>query len=308
MNNGSGNMREKKKPFIWLTVFFLLTVGSIILALICLHKAEIPFIVMRIGLFSVLVIVALCILFGFCVWFVLADKGLLVKAFLSVYILILFFLAVLLILQATGFFRLIKDAETLRAYLESSGRWMPFMYVALQYLQVVILPIPSIVSTVAGVALFGAFKTLLYSLIGIFCGSLTAFLIGRKLGNKAVAWMVGAETLEKWQKKLKGKDNLVLTTMFLLPVFPDDILCFVAGLSTMSTAYFIVMIFVSRILAISATCFSFDFIPFNTWWGLLIWGILIAILIAAFILIYKNLDKIQVFLSKRFKVFRKKGK
>lgn len=120
--------------------------------------------------------------------------------------------------------------------------------------------------------------------------------------------MVGEETLKKWQKKLKGKDNLFLTLMFLLPLFPDDVLCFIAGLSTMSFGYFTGMIVVSRVLAISATCYSFDFIPFNTWWGLLIWGVLIAVIAVGFILVYKNLDRIQSVLSKRFKVFRKKNK
>ena len=118
--------------------------------------------------------------------------------------------------------------------------------------------------------------------------------------------MVGEETLDKWQKKLKGKDNIVLTLMFLLPVFPDDILCFIAGLSSMSTLYFIIMIIISRILGVTATCYSVELIPFNTWWGLTIWGVIFLVFIIGFILIYKNLDKIQERLSKRFKIFRKK--
>ena len=179
---------------------------------------------------------------------------------------------------------------------------MPTLWV----MQVVVLPIPSVVSTAAGVALFGPFYTTLYSLIGILLGSLTAFIIGRKLGHKAVVWMVGEESLQKWQKKLKGKDNFILTLMFLLPLFPDDILCFIAGLSSMSFLYFIVMVFVCRVLAVSATCYSVDLIPFNTWWGLCVWGVLFVAVVTAFIVIYKNLDKIQAALGKRFKCFRKK--
>lgn len=118
--------------------------------------------------------------------------------------------------------------------------------------------------------------------------------------------MVGEDTLSKWQKKLKGKDNILLTLMFLLPVFPDDILCFIAGLSSMSTLYFIIMIVISRILAVTTTCYSIDLIPLNTWWGLTVWGVIFLVLIVGFIAIYKNLDKIQAGLSKRFKIFRKK--
>ena len=170
---------------------------------------------------------------------------------------------------------------------------MPILYIVLQYLQVVILPIPSIVSTVAGVALFGPFKTAVYSLIGIVLGSVTAFFVGRKLGNRAVSWIIGKETLLKWQKKLKGKDSLFLTVMFLLPVFPDDVLCFVAGLSSMKVKYFLLMISISRILAVFATCYSFQLIPFNTWWGLTLWGVFIVGIVAAFVVIYKNMDRLQ---------------
>ena len=249
----------------------------------------------------------LCGLCGVCVWLTVTGKDSFVKSFLSVYILLLFCLALIYIFQKTGFFEVVGSAESLQAYLEKAGVWMPIVYILLQFLQVVVLPIPSIVSTVAGIALFGPFKTMLFSLIGIIPASILAFFIGRKLGKKAVSWMIGEETLKKWQIKLKGKDNLLLTSMFLLPVFPDDVLCFIAGLSSMSTKYFLIMICISRILAVSATCYSFGFIPLNEWWGLLIWGILIVLLVTAFLLVYKNFDKLNAWL-KGFKKAKKKQK
>ena len=279
------NEKNKKRVLIWLFVFFILTVGCIVFGVLCIYAAKNAFFIKHAWWLTIVASVLFSALCGFSVWFVLAKKEILYKAALSIYIFLLFCLVLCFILQKTGFFHVIKDADSLQAYLQTAGRWMPAMYIALQYLQVVILPIPSIVSTVAGVALFGAFQTTIYSLIGILFGSLTAFFIGRKLGHKAVVWLVGEDSLIKWQKKLKGKDNLVLTLMFIL-----------------------VMIFIARVLAVSATCYSFDFIPFNTWWGLLIWGVIIASIVTAFILIYKNLDKIQSRLSKRFKIFRKKNK
>jgi len=183
---------------------------------------------------------------------------------------------------------------------------MPIVYVIFQYLQVVLLPIPGVVSTLAGVALFGSLKTFLYSFIGIWLGSVTAFFIGRKLGNKAAAWMVGKETLEKWQKKLRGKDTFVITLMFFLPVFPDDVFCFLSGLSTIKTCFFLIMITLSRLISIGATCFSLQLLPLNTWWGLLAWGIILAIFVVLFIVIYKNLEKIQSWFSKKMRKRKEK--
>ena len=107
--------------------------------------------------------------------------------------------------------------------------------------------------------------------------------------------------IQKWQKKLKGKDNFFLTVMFLLPMFPDDVLCFIAGLSSMSVRYFAIMIILSRLFAIGTTCYSIRLIPFNTWWGACIWGLIIAIIIGAFIVAYKYMDVIQKKISDRKK-------
>lgn len=212
-----------------------------------------------------------------------------------------FFAIVYYVLLRSGFLKIISDPDAYKEFLASAGVWMALIYILLQYLQVVVLPIPSFVSTLAGVALFGPHLATLYSLIGIVLGSLTAFFIGRKLGYKAVAWIVGKEDLDKWQTKLKGKDNFVLTAMFLLPLFPDDVLCFVAGLSSMTNRYFIVMMIVCRIIGVTTTCYSIQLLPFNTWWGLLGWGLIYAAVIVAFVLFYKNLDKINAWLKKRKK-------
>ena len=301
---------EKKEQFIkrswpFLLTFFAFTAICIVFAILCIDGTRIAFIQEFKALWIALAVVLLCALCGVCIWLVIAGKDTLVKTFLSVYILLLFALILLFVLQITGFFEVVGSAESLQAYLERAGVWMPIVYIVLQYLQVVLLPIPSVVSTVAGVALFGPQWTMIYSLIGIIPASATAFFIGRKLGYKAVSWIVGEDTLKKWQNKLKGKDNLLLTIMFVLPMFPDDVLCFIAGLSSMSTKYFFIMIIISRLLAVAGTCYSFEFIPLNTWWGLLIWGLFIAAIVTAFVLVYKNMDKIQAWLN-RFKKGRKK--
>ena len=298
---------RKNGGFLPLLITFLtMAIASVVFAILCVYGTKIAFIASNPLLFSVLASVLLTAFFLLSVWFVIKGKETWYKSALSAFILILFALIVLFILQQTGFFNVIQDENSLQEYLASKGAWMPLVYTVLQYLQVVILPIPSVVSTVAGVALFGPFQTMIYSLIGVLLGSFTGFFIGRKLGNKAVSWMIGEDTLNKWQKKIKGKDYLLLTLMFILPVFPDDILCFVAGLSTMTWGYFSVMIILSRILQISVTCYSIDLIPFTTWWGLLIWIVFFAVLLFGFLIVYKNINKIQAWATNRFKRNKKK--
>ncbi len=293
MNEKKEEEGSKRNERIFLLVFFCVALACVVLAALCLYRAEASFVRRRRLLWCVGCSALLALGVVVFLWASLRKRKTLCKSLLSVYGFLLFCLAICYFLQITGFFRMVKTPEKLEAYLERAGFWMPLLYMLLQFLQVVILPIPSIVSTLAGVALFGAFWTTVYSLVGILLGSIVAFFIGRRLGVKAVSWIVGKESLRKWQKKLKGKDGLALTLMFILPLFPDDILCFLSGLSSMSTGYFLTVIFISRILAIAATCYSFDFIPFTTWWGITLWVVFIALFIFAFLFLYKYLDKIQ---------------
>ena len=294
----SSTQQERNKQWIWILAFFAFTAASIVFSILCISNSNLPFVHAYKGLLIAVVVGLLCCLCGVSVWLILKEKHTLIKLLLSVYLFVLFCLILMLILQKTGFFRVVSSAEELQVYLESKGAWMPILYILLQYLQVILLPIPGIVSTVAGIALFGAFKTMIFSLIGILLGSITAFFIGRRLGYKAVVWMIGEETLEKWQNKLKGKDNFVLTLMFIFPLFPDDVLCFLAGLSSMSNRYFLIMITITRVISIACTCYSFGFIPWDRWWGLMIWGFFLLFIVAAFVCIYKYMDKIQRFLKK----------
>ena len=211
---------------------------------------------------------------------------------------------------ATGFIKDMTSIEALREYIESSGNWAVWVFILFQFLQVVILPIPSTVTVMAGVALFGPLKCSIFSFIGIFIGSVLAFGIGRWLGYKVVSWIVGKEDLDKWLKRIKGKDYLILSIMFLLPLFPDDVLCFIAGLSSMTWGYFLVMIFVTRALSITLSAYSFDTIPFTTWWGILCWALIISAVVALFWLVCKYSDKIDWFIKNKlgFKNLKKRKK
>lgn len=293
--------QKNKNDLRFVLIFFLLSLGCAVFGCLCLGNVKNPWITKHLPLCASIYGIAVVGIYLLSVLAVYKEKNGLTKALLTIELLALFSFLLWWILQKTGFFETFGDAEKLQGYLEKAGIWMPLFYIVLQFLQVVLLPIPSVVSTIAGLAVFGAFWTTIYSFIGITLGSILAFYIGRRWGNRAATWLAGEEQLKKWQKKLKGKDNAVLTAMFILPAFPDDILCFLAGISSMTWRYFLIMMSLSRLVAIASTCYSVDFIPFNTWWGILIWVGIILILITAVTLVYKNMDKIQEWVKKRKK-------
>lgn len=212
--------------------------------------------------------------------------------------------AVFFTVCATGIIQKIGSINALRDYISQFGSLAALLFILFCFLQVVILPVPGSVTVAAGVALFGPLKCSIFSFIGITLGSIAAFAIGRWVGDKAVQWIVGKDTLKKWLKKLKGKDYLILSIMFLLPLFPDDVLCFVAGLSSMTWTYFLIMIIITRATSILATSYSVGLIPFTTWWGIIIWLVIACIIAVAFWLVCKYSDKIDYFIKNKLKIKR----
>ena len=301
--------KEKKQGRLAyrLLALFLLTAGCIVFEILTIRLVKEGFIVKNMPWILGLSIGATALLLGLGIFLLVTGREKSYKLIITIFFLLLFFLIVLFIVIKTDFIVVLQSPELYQKFLEKTGAWMPVLYILFQLLQVVILPVPSLVSTLAGLALFGPLKTAVYSLIGILAGSFTGFVIGRKLGYKAVAWLVGEEDLKRWLQKVKGKDNLALTLMFILPLFPDDVLCFISGLSTMSFRYFSLMVIISRGVGILATCYSFELIPFNTWWGLSIWVAIFLVGIIVFIILYKNLDKINGWL-KRKKFFKNSKK
>ena len=165
------------------------------------------------------------------------------------------------------------------------------------------MPIPSFVTVGAGVLLFGPLKGAIFSAIGIILGSIVGFTIGRIFGYKVAKWLVGEDSLNKALNLIKGKDKVVLTFIMLFPFFPDDVICFVAGITSISPTFFIVMIFITRTITVFVSSYSFSgsIIPYNTWWGILIWLIIFAVTIVLSVIIYKNSDKIDKLLSRKKK-------
>ena len=234
--------------------------------------------------------------------FCILKKEVLYRLALVGEIFLFFVLLVFCVITVTGVKDKISSIEELRDFVSSFGANAVLISLVFQILQVVVLPVPGFVAIGATVALFGPFKGSIISLIGILIGSFTAFFIGRGFGYKTASWLVGEKSLDKALAAVKGKDKAVLTVMFVFPFFPDDVLCFAAGLSTMSTAYFSVMIVIARALAVFGTAYSVNgsIIPYDTWWGILLWALVFVAVGAASYFIYKKGDAIERFFSQKF--------
>ena len=95
--------------------------------------------------------------------------------------------------------------------------------------------------------------------------------------------------------------------MMLFPMFPDDILCVIVGLTNMSFSYFFITNLIARGVGIACTVFfgSGAVIPFHGW-GLIVWGVIILIVASLFYLSVKYQNKIDEIIKQFFKKEKKR--
>ena len=133
-----------------------------------------------------------------------------------------------------------KSMDTLRAYLESYGGWGPLILTMIQALQVVLPVLPGFLGCIVGSAMFGAAGGFWINYIGISTGSLIAYWLARRFGIGLVQKMVPMEKYDGWVRRVNEKKSytLVLFLAILLPLAPDDFLCYFSGLTSMPARRF----------------------------------------------------------------------
>ena len=215
------------------------------------------------------------------------------KTLFSILIIVLFVLAIYFLLKNTGILDKIDDIEDLKNTIKDYGSWGFIVLFIIQFLQSTIVPIPSMITTIAGVLVFGAWPCFLVSILAILTGSIISFIMGRYLGKGVIKWIVGEKDFYKFEDKLtKGK--YVYFLMMLFPLFPDDILCLMAGVTNMSFKFFFFTNILTRPISLLCLCFlgSGTLIPF-TGWGIPVWIVMIIALIVLMVLSIKYQTQIE---------------
>lgn len=236
------------------------------------------------------------------------SKGVIKRLIVSAVIIGAVILAVYLVFHFLGWTKLNK--EQLQDFISGTGAVAPLVFIGVTFAQVTLIPIPGAVTILAGSYLFGFWKSFLYSYIGMMIGSIVSFALGRVIGRPYVNWVAGSsQKADEWIKKLKGRENVFLFFAFLLPFFPDDILCAVAGALPVKWITFIIMQLITRTTSILATMLfmSGEIIPFHSW-GLVVLGVVGAAIVVAMILSIKYAPQLNAFFDRLINKFSIKKK
>lgn len=148
-------------------------------------------------------------------------------------------------LYRSGFFAL-TSLEELQRYITQFAPYSHLAFFLLQFLSVVLAPIPSNISAAAGGALFGIWPAFWLTFAAVLCGSILVFRLARVLGRPFADRFVSRHLSERYQSVLRRKAAPFLVLAFLFPYFPDDILCILAGLTDLSARRFLLIILLTR--------------------------------------------------------------
>ena len=242
------------------------------------------------------------------VLFFILKKDALLKTVLVLITCAVLVLTAVIILNYTAHLNELESDEEklakLTELIQSVGGWAMVVFVLLQILQVVILPLPALICYLPGVYIWGPGMATLLASIGVLIGAVICYFLGKLFGRRVVEWIAGKETTDKYADYLGKRGKGLFVIMQILPFFPDDILCLVAGLTGMNFWFFLATMILVRPAIVATYCYlgSGELIPFSGW-GIPVWIAIFVVCVVLAVLSFKYQDRLESWLKR--KIFKK---
>lgn len=279
-------------------LFYILSILCILSVFFCMIFGEISTLSI---VYKILISSGVVILFSLNLLFKWFNLQVLSKISITSFVILSIFAILYTIMYRLNLLYIFSSVTTLKDYILSTQEKGVFVYILIQFLQVVFLPIPASVICIAGSLIYGGLLGAVYCSIGVLLGSYVSYTLGRVFGYRLVSWIVGKDNTDKYSDILRKRGGFFLALAFLLPMFPDDILCFIAGVTKMSFRKFFWITFVTR--PIGVICMAFFgggyIIPF-TGWGIYAWAVILVLAVASVVVVYKWQENIENFILNKF--------
>ncbi|MBH0160382.1 TVP38/TMEM64 family protein [Fictibacillus sp. 26RED30] len=148
------------------------------------------------------------------------------------------------------------DNKGLETILNENMELAKLIYFSVCYAQPIILPVPEIVTVVAGSATLGPFTAFILGFIGAVLGILTMFYLSRTFGMKMVQRLVNEKQLDQYHRFVKKNEMWIIVSLFIVPVLPDEIICVGAGVSGVKTRRFIMIAVLAKLVTTFSLAYS----------------------------------------------------
>ena len=159
------------------------------------------------------------------------------------------------------------DQERIQEWVAGFGPWGPLVTIALNVAQVLLAPVPGQFVGLVNGYLYGIWLGTLYSMIGLLLGTTLAAALGRWFGRPLVGRLVNPEKLAHWDRIAGRQGPLFFFLVFLFPFVPDDIACFLIGLSTLNIPRMVVLAALGRLPGVFVSCWVGAYATELPWWA-----------------------------------------
>jgi len=177
------------------------------------------------------------------------------------------------ILQTLSWF---SSRDAIATSMQHSGLWGPIVLFILFVLQVFLAFIPGQALMVASGYLYGFWGGFLLSWLSLVVGGEIAYVLARSYGRPFAEKWISPTVLERWNKAAAGQGIAFFAISLVMPLVPNDAMCYVAGLGTISRIRFSVANLLGRGLACVITSAAGAFGGNLSWQG---WAILIGLFV-----------------------------
>jgi uncharacterized membrane protein YdjX (TVP38/TMEM64 family) len=131
------------------------------------------------------------------------------------------------------------DPEPFRDWVDRRGILGPIVFIAALALSVLFAPIPNAPIFVAAGLAWGWLLGTAYAMAGMVLGSTIAFYVSRLVGRKHVARLIGHKAAQRLDQMAAHMGGRLVFWARMLPVVNFDWISFIAGLTSMRFAPFI---------------------------------------------------------------------
>ena len=132
-----------------------------------------------------------------------------------------------------------SDMDAVIVSIKGYGLWGPAILFVLFILQTFLAFIPGQALMVSSGYIYGFTGGIMITWISLVVGGQAAFWLARRYGRPFAEKWVSASVLDRWDKSAAGQGIGFYVISLVLPLFPNDAMCYVAGLGSMSFRRFL---------------------------------------------------------------------
>lgn len=114
------------------------------------------------------------------------------------------------------------DQESLRSFVSGYGSWGPFLFLLIEYVYVLFVPIYNTPIHLAAGYIFGGSRGWLINFVATTGALFTIVALVKYYGRPLLNRVVSERTLNRYERFVGSIGPIALFVVYVLPLFPDD--------------------------------------------------------------------------------------